>query len=106
MALWDEFLPCRASIPAAINNALQRGSVRRIIVSLTPETNGIVARTSTLSSMIRGFGAATWPMGGIDREMKRRDFIGLAAIALIEPDGLLVSHHFNSQRRLVKLDRA
>ena len=45
-------------------------------------------------------------MGGIDREMKRRDFIGLAAIALIEPDGLLVSDHFNSQLRLVKLDGA
>ena len=33
-------------------------------------------------------------------------FNGLAAISLIEPDGLLVSDHFNSQLRVVKLERA
>ena len=32
-------------------------------------------------------------------------FNELAAIALIEPDGLLVSDHFNSRLRIVKLDR-
>jgi NHL repeat len=42
----------------------------------------------------------------VERPALRCRFNGLAAIALIEPDGLLVSNHFNSQLRLVKLDRA